>query len=399
MVNEALSSAGGSAPSSGPDFPASADVVIIGGGVMGASAAFHLAEAGVRVVLVERDQLASGSTSKAAGGIRAQFSDELNITIAMRSIAAFEAFGTRPGADISLHQNGYLFLLTTEADVESVTRDVELQRSLGVPSVMLTPQQAAELSPFVNVDDVLGASFCPIDGHCTPESVVLGYSVGARELGARILTNTEVTGITMDGQMITGVETPRGSIATSTVICTAGAWSPAVGTMVGIKIPVVPVRRPIWFTEPMDNVPKDCPMTIDFTSGFYFHPEGPGLLFGMADRDQPAGFEHDIKPDWLETVSEEIAKRAPALLDVGVAGGWTGFYEVTPDHNALIGESTKVSRFLYATGFSGHGFLQGPAVGEILRDFVLRQTPFVDVSGLSIERFEHGGSRPERRIV
>jgi sarcosine oxidase, subunit beta len=377
----------------------SVDVVVIGGGVMGASAAFHLAEAGVSVVLVERDQLASGSTSKAAGGIRAQFSDELNIKIALRSLAAFEAFGTRPGADIGLHQNGYLFLLTTEAEVETVTKDVALQQSLGVPSVMLTPVEAAALSPFIDISDVLAASFCPIDGHCTPESVVLGYATGAREYGARVLTNTAVTGIELSGNQIKGVHTTSGYIATSTVICAAGAWSPAVGAMVGIDIPVSPVRRPIWYTEPMANVPKNCPMTIDFSSGFYFHPEGPGLLFGMADRDQPAGFEHEIKPGWLETVSEVISHRAPALLDVGVAGGWTGFYEVTPDHNALIGESTKVSRFLYATGFSGHGFLQGPAVGELLRDFVLHRDPFVDVSGLAIERFEHGGSRPEHRIV
>jgi len=381
------------------NIPESAEVVVIGGGVMGASAAFHLAEAGVGVVLVEREQLASGSTSKAAGGVRAQFSDELNIRIAMRSLAAFEAFGTRPGADIGLHQNGYLFLLTNPADVASAENDVALQQSLGVPSVMLTAAQAAELSPFVNVSDVLAASYCPIDGHCTPESVVLGYAAGARRHGARILTNTSVTGIEMTGSTIEGVHTSAGFIATSTVICTAGAWSPAIGTMVGIEIPVSPVRRPIWFTEPMTNVPKNCPMTIDFSTGFYFHPEGPGLLFGMADRDQPAGFEHEIKPDWLERVSEEIGRRAPALLDVGVAGGWTGFYEVTPDHNALIGESTEVNRFLYATGFSGHGFLQGPAVGELLRDFVLGHEPFVDVSGLALERFAHGGSRPELRIV
>jgi sarcosine oxidase, subunit beta len=381
------------------DVPRSADVVIIGGGVMGTSAAFHLAEAGARVVLVEKDQLASGSTSKAAGGVRAQFSDELNITIAMRSLASFEKFATRPGADIGLHQNGYLFLLTNEIDVANTETDVLLQQSLGVPSVMLTARQAADLSPLVNVSDVLAASFCPIDGHCTPESVVLGYGSGAREHGARILTNTEVTAIEMSGSDIAGVHTSAGFIETTTVICAAGAWSPSVGAMVGIEIPVVPVRRPIWYTEPMNNVPSTTPMTIDFSTGFYFHPEGPGLLFGMADRDQPAGFDKEIKPDWLETVSEVIAHRAPALLDVGVAGGWTGFYEVTPDHNALIGESTKVNRFLYATGFSGHGFLQGPAVGELLRDFVLRQKPFVDVSALAIERFDHGGSRPERRIV
>jgi sarcosine oxidase, subunit beta len=381
------------------DAPTAADVVIVGGGVMGASAAFHLAEAGRSVVLVEKGQLAGGSTSKAAGGVRIQFSDELNIRIAQRSIRAFEAFGTRPGADIGLHQNGYLFLFTTPEQVAMAEADVALQRSLGAPSAMLSPAEARDLSPLLNVDDVLAASFCATDGHCTPESVVFGYAAGARTLGATVLQHTEVTGIDVSGGEIVRVQTTSGPISTSVVINCAGAWSPEIGRMVGIDIPVSPVRRPIWFTEPVPSLPSNLPMTIDFTTGFYFHPEGQGLLFGMADRDQPAGFDRELRSDWLEVTSEVIASRAPALLDVGVAGGWTGFYEVTPDHNALIGESTAVSRFLYATGFSGHGFLQGPALGEILRDLVLDRTPFVDISALAVERFAGGGNRPEHRIV
>ena len=182
------------------------------------------------------------------------------------------------------------------------------------------------------------------------------------------------------------------------MICVAGAWSPSIAAMCGVDLPVKPVARPIWYTEPMPDRPAHVPMTIDFTTGFYFHTEGPGLLFGMADPDQPAGFDAPMRPDWLEVVGEVVAHRAPALLDVGIAGGWHGYYETTPDHNALIGEAAGVSRFIYATGFSGHGFLMGPAVGEVLRDLVMGHAPAVDVSGFDVERFK-GETRPEHNVV
>jgi sarcosine oxidase subunit beta len=377
-----------------------ADVVVIGGGVMGASTAFHLAEAGAgRVILLESDQLAGGSTTKSAGGVRLQFSDEVNVQLALRSLDAFERFAARPGADIQLQQVGYLFLLTEAGDVRDFEQNVAMQQRLGVPSRMLTAAEAGALSPLAEVGDVLAASFCPRDGHCDPASVVLGYATAARELGARVITNCPVTDIDLDGTTITGVQTTQGRIATSTVVNTAGAWSPAIGTMAGVELPVVPVRRPIWFTEPMPDRPDELPMTIDFTTGFYFHKEGPGLLFGMADPDQAAGFDEPMAPDWLDRVGEVVAHRAPRMLEVGIAGGWTGFYETTPDHNALLGESTTVSRFLYATGFSGHGFLLGPAVGEVMRDLVLGHTPAVDISAFAVERFAGGGLRPEKNVV
>ncbi|MEP7048030.1 MAG: FAD-binding oxidoreductase [Ilumatobacteraceae bacterium] len=379
--------------------PGRAEVVIIGGGVMGASAAFHLAEAGITdVVLLEADQLSCGSTSKSAGGVRLQFSDEINIALALRSMDAFERFGQRPGADIGLQQVGYLFLLTDPADLGPFEQNTALQNSMGVPSRMISAVEAGQMSTLANVDDVLAASICMRDGHATPDAVVLGYATAARAMGVTIATQCPVTGIDVDGGDITAVHTPRGSIATSTVICVAGAWSPAVGAMCGVDLPVKPVARPIWYTEPMPNRPAHVPMTIDFTTGFYFHTEGPGLLFGMADPDQPPGFDVPMRPDWLEVVGEVVAHRAPALLEVGIAGGWHGFYETTPDHNALIGEAAGLSRFIYATGFSGHGFLMGPAVGEVLRDLVLGHAPAVDVSGFDVDRFK-GETRPERNIV
>lgn len=379
--------------------PDRAEVVIIGGGVMGASAAFHLAEAGVTdVLLLEADQLSCGSTSKSAGGVRLQFSDEINIALALRSMDAFERFGERPGADIGLQQVGYLFLLTDPGDVSVFEQNTALQNSLGVPSRMISATEAGRLSTLANVDDVLAASICMRDGHATPDAVVLGYATAAREMGVSIATQCPVTGIAVDGGDITAVHTALGTVATSTVICVAGPWSRNVAAMAGVDLPVQPVARPIWFTEPMPQRPDRVPMTIDFTTGFYFHSEGPGLLFGMADTQQPAGFDAPMRADWLEVVGEVVAHRAPALLDVGIAGGWHGFYETTPDHNALIGEAAHVSRFLYATGFSGHGFLLGPAVGEVVRDLVMGHTPPVDVSGFDVDRFSRE-TRPEHNIV
>ncbi|TYB41958.1 NAD(P)/FAD-dependent oxidoreductase [Actinomadura chibensis] len=377
-----------------------AEVVVIGGGVMGTSIAFHLAEAGVRgVVLVERDELGSGSTCKAAGGVRAQFSDEVNIRLGARSLEAFGRFGERPGQEIDLRRVGYLFLLSRPEDVASFEAGVALQNELGVPSRMVSAAEARRLSPLIDTGGLLGAAFSPDDGHCTPESVVLGYATGARRHGATIRTHCEVLGIETDGGEVTAVATSRGRIATSAVVCAAGPWSAAVGRMAGVDLPVEPLRRQIVFTEPIPGLPRPVPMTIDFTTTFYFHGEGEGLMLGMSDPDEEPGFALDRSDAWLPRLTAAIASRAPSLLDVGLTGGWAGLYEVTPDHNALIGEDASVSRFLYATGFSGHGFLQGPAVGEVVRDLYLGREPFVDVGPLHATRYSGDGHRPELNRV
>ncbi|MCQ9180150.1 FAD-binding oxidoreductase [Streptomyces sp. IBSBF 2953] len=373
-----------------------ASVVVIGGGVMGAAIAYHLAAAGVRdVLLLERDELAAGSTSKAAGGVRAQFSDELNIQLGARSLEAFGRFGEEIGHDIGLHRVGYLFLLSTPQEVASFEAGVRLQNALGVPSRMIDPAEARRLSPLIRTDGLLAAAFSPDDGHCTPEAVVHGYAAAARRCGARILRHTEVTGIERRGAAITAVQTTLGPVATDTVICAAGAWSRAVGAMAGVDLPVQPLRRQIAVTEPVPGLPPDLPMTIDFTSSLYFHAEGPGLLVGMSDPDERPGFATDTHDRWIPRLAAAMERRAPALLDLRRTGGWAGLYEVTPDHNALIGEASTVSRFLYATGFSGHGFLQGPAVGEVVRDLYLGRVPFVDVAPLSADRFAADAPRPE----
>ena len=385
--------------------PDRAEVVIIGGGVMGASTAFHLAEAGVTdVLLLEKDSLACGSTSKSAGGVRAQFSDAVNIALGIRSLPAFEQFGVRPGGEIDLHQVGYLFLHTDETAWAVAQEAVALQNSLGIPTQLLTAAEAGALSKGVEVGDVIGATFHPRDGYCSPENVVQGYAAGARALGATVRTGVGVTGIETSGGEITGVVTDQGVVATSTVVCAAGAWSREVGRWVGVDLPIDPLRRQIIVTEPLNEellalYPMDTPMTIDAASTFYLHREGPGLLVGMSYQDESLGFHDGFSEDWVPDLLEAMERRAPALLDVGIAHRWAGYYEVTPDHNAVIGEATSVSRFLYAAGFSGHGFLQGPAVGEVMRDFYLGQTPVVDVSTMSADRFSAGDVLYELNIV
>ncbi len=389
----------------GADLPESAEVVVIGGGAMGTSIAFHLVEAGVRdVLLLEQGDLGSGSTCKAAGGVRAQFSDPINIALGSRGLEAFEKFAERPGQQIDLRQPGYLFLLTSQEQVEAYEASVRVQNAMGVPSRMLTPAQASALNPAIDVSDVVAASFHARDGYCTPESVVLGYSTAARRLGATVRTHVTVTGIEQHGGEITAVLTDHGPVRTGTVVCAAGAWSRRIGAMAGVDLPVDPLRRQILVTEPLSDplatlVTHSTPMTIDASTTFYFHREGPSILFGMSFQDEHPGFEWDYSEAWLPDLMGAVERRAPALLDVGIAHRWVGMYEVTPDHNALVGEAPTVSRFLYACGFSGHGFLQSPAIGEVVRDLVLERDPVVDVHAFDAGRFAAGLRRDEVNIV
>jgi sarcosine oxidase, subunit beta len=364
-------------------------VVIVGGGVIGASIAFHLAEAGVEdVLLVDQAELGSGSTAKGAGGVRAMFSDELNVRIGLRSLEAWGAFGERPEWEIDLRRVGYLFLLEAPEHVAEFERSVTMQNDVGLPSRMVTVEEAAELSPLAGMEGVLAGAFCPLAGHATPDGAVQGYASAARGHGVRIETHAKVTGIEPGAVAIERRGGQRSEIETDCVVCAAGPWSRELAALAGVELAVTPERRRIAHTGPLP-IDGEPPMTIDFASGFYFHREGRGLLFGTND-------VCDTQDEWLERAVPVLSRRAPVLLDAPIAGGWWGDYEMTPDHNALIGEAeASPGRFLYATGFSGHGFQQAPAVGEIVRDVYLRRAPFVDVSALAAGR----PVRHERNVV
>ena len=375
------------------DLPARADVVIIGGGAVGASTAFHLATGGVAdVVLLERETLASGSTSRSAGGARLQFADELNVRLSLRSLAEFEGWEALIGEhvsfvpEIAFHQVGYLFLLDTPELVTSFRAALAVQHAHGVPSRELTPAEAGALVPQLELDGVLAATFCPRDGHMSPEAVVQGYATAAAARGARLLQGCPALGIEQQGGRITGVRTERGTIATDTVVCAAGAWAREVGAMAGIEIPVHGEPRHMWFSPEHGGLRDDLPLTIDFSTSFYFHREGPGIVFG--GREQA-----------LEDVAEHALRRLPLIVELPIQSSWWGYYEVSPDHNAIVGESSAPGRFLYATGFSGHGFQQAPAIGEHLAQLIRGEQPAFDLGALSLERFARGEQRAERFVV
>lgn len=372
---------------SAPAQPKSADVVIIGGGVIGVSIAYHLAQAGVQnIVLIEQYELGSGSSAKPLGGVRANFSDPGNIQLGQRSLAAFERFEDDFGTDIHLNQVGYLFLARTEDEVSSLEESAQIQNSMGITSQIVDPGQAAQLNPLLDPTALLAASYSPHDGYADPAAVVGGYAQASQDLGVTVLHRTEVTGIETEGDAIRSVTTNRGGIAAETVVCCAGAWSTAIGAMAGVDLPVVPVRRMIGLTPPRP-APR-VPFTLDLGTTMYFHNSRDGLLLGVSHAQQP-GFCRDYCHEWTEEFSVAAAICAPELAHPELAGGWAGYYENTPDHNALIGQEEKLPGFFYATGFSGHGFLQGPAVGELMADLYLGRESFMDHRQFSAARFSH----------
>ncbi len=365
---------------------ATADVVVIGGGVVGASTLYHLARAGCRdAVLLERHTLASGSTSAAAGGFRAQFSDELNIRIAVECIARFARFADEVGADIGFRQVGYLFLLRAE-EVPAFRASVALQRSLGVPAEVIDVADALRHVPGTSPDGLTAATYCPIDGLATPEAVVHGYAAAARRLGARVQQGTAANEITVEAGHVTGVRTPHDFIATGTVVLAAGVWSAGLGRTAGVDIPVTPERRYVYYCATAGPLPARTPLTIDFATGFYFHREGSGLILGG-----PWATEEALAPFALA--------RLPFAAHLGVASAWSGLYEMSPDHNAMVGACDEPAGLLYATGFSGHGFQQAPVVGEYLAGLALGRPSTMDLSALSLRRFADARPRPEALVV
>ncbi len=354
-----------------------AEVVVVGGGVMGTSVVWHLRQLGVTdVVVLERDTLGSGSTSASAGGIRTQFADELNVRIALRSLDEFERM-----EGIVFRQHGYLFLLDNEQDVERFQAALALQHGLGVPSRELSIDEAAAIVPQLATGDLVAATYCELDGYATPEAVVQWY---ARRADVR--QGCAVTGIEVRAGRIVAVGTTHGRIAAGAVVCCAGAWSREVGAMAGVEIPVRGEPRWMFFTPEDGGLPERLPLTIDFSAAFYFHREGRGLVFG--GREQSA-----------EELAGPATKRLPVLANLPIQSSWWGYYEVSPDHNAIVGEAAEPARFLYATGFSGHGFQQAPAVGEHVAELVAGKEPTLDLSAFSLDRFTRGEERRELFVV
>ncbi len=383
--------------------PKTADIVIIGGGCMGTSVAYYLAERGAgKVLLLERERfLGMGSTGRNAGGVRYQFSTEVNIRLSLFSLDVISHFEDGFGISAGYRPIGYLFLLTTPAEIAMFKANVELQRRVGVPWVRyLEPDEIAPLVPRVNLDGVLGATFCPRDGLADPNSVTQGLAKRARQRGAQIETETAVIGIETAGGRVAAVITDRGTIATRTVVNCAGPWAATIGAMAGVEIPIVPLRRQFFTTDALPEIPRDHTFVIEFATSLYFHPEGAGLLVGMSNPDETPGDTYAIDEEFHCKTLERAMYRLPLLENARVASQTAGLYEVTPDAHPILAQARALAGFYIAAGFSGHGFQHSPATGRVMSELILDgKATTIDISMLDLERFAEGRLVREMNVV
>jgi sarcosine oxidase subunit beta len=425
-----------------------ADVVIIGSGIVGSSVAYHLAQAGCTNVLVlEREaHQGKGSTGKSMGGVRAQFSTPINIQMSKYSIDFFSKFDEVIGHPADYRAHGYLFCATSEKHLAYLKANRERQNALGVTNVeWVTPEDIAKMVPQLRVDDILGGTFCPTDGFVDPHSVMMGFMLSAREKGVRLWLDTAVTGIETDRsagvssasarrrvaenschpvpgkaepfrgvlrqsredvspelRRISGVQTSRGFISTRIVVNAAGPWAAQVAEMAGTELPVEPLRRQLVPTEPFDHLPKRFPMVIDMSTGFHFRREGKGILLAWNDPEETPGFKTDFDGTFVEKILTHAASRVPVLseAEVNPRRAWAGLYEMTPDHHAIIGPAPNVEGLYFVNGFSGHGVMHSPASGRISADLILQgQSDLIDASQLGVERFKEGKLLEETAVL
>lgn len=374
------------------------DVVIIGAGVIGCSIAFHLAKLGCHdIIVLERDDIGSGSTGKCAGGIRQQFSTEANIKLSIESVRFFEHFEEHTGYPADFRQHGYLMLATTEEEVATFRQNVTLQQKLGVDVSLLTPQETKDLVPCLSTDDVLAASYCPSDGYADPYSVVQGFARAAREMGVKFRRETEVTGITRKGQLWQ-IHTTQGDFHCSILVLATGAYSGIVGKMLGLDIPLHPSRRHIFITAPCDQVPRNSPLVVEFRTGFWFRREGLCLIFGMRNPDEPEGFDTTVDWGFLPAIGLVSQKRLPLLNELSITTAQAGLHDDTPDSNAIIDRVPDIEGLYVACGFSGHGFMHSPAAGRIMADLITGRIETAPTC-FSLQRFKKGTPRAKRCFI
>ena len=370
-----------------------ADVVLIGGGIVASSIAYHLTAAGCRNVLVlERESaLGKGSTGKSMGGVRAQFSTPLNIKMSMYSIPFYATMEERLGYESGYRPQGYLFLATRPSHLEYLTTNIKCQHKMGLGTVqMLSSSEIKDRYPQMNCDDVLGASFCSTDGFVDPYLAMTGLMDKAKEQGATVRKSAEVVAIDTDGKGVCAVHTAQGPIATRVAVNCAGAWSRQVAAFVGLDLPVTPLKRMLVPTEPFADFPHTAPMIIDMTNGFHFRPESLGFLLAWNDAEEISDFDTNFDESFVEKVLIRAAERVPCFenLAVNPKRCWAGLYEMTPDHHPVLGPSGEVKGFYFANGFSGHGVMHAPATGKVLADLITTgKTDLIDASILSINRF------------
>ncbi len=383
----------------------SADVVIIGSGIVGASIAWHLTDAGCKdVLLLERESHpGKGSTGKSMGGVRAQFATDVNIRMSLHSIPFFAEFDRRLEHPSGYRPQGYLFVATRPAHLDYLRRNFQRQVELGLKhAALLAPEDVLRLAPQLRADDIVGGSFCSTDGFVDPYSVMTGFLLRACDNGARLQRDAEVTAIRVDAEGVAGVDTAQRAVATRTVVNAAGAWAAPIAALAGVSLPVEPLRRMLVPTEPFDLISRESPMVIDMSTGFHYRPEGAGLLLAWADPEETPGYKLTFDRDFIEKILTRAVDRVPCMesLEVNPRRAWAGLYEVSPDHHAILGPVPGVRGFFLANGFSGHGVMHSPATGRILADLILKgETALVEAGALGIRRFAENRLLEETAVL
>lgn len=381
-----------------------ADIAIIGGGIVGSSIAYHLTAAGCKDVLViERESAqGKGSTGKSMGGVRAQFSTPVNIQMSLYSIPFYASFDERLGHQAGYRPQGYLFCATDEKHLAYLRTNQEKQIALGLKDVRMMPaDEIRSMFPQLRSDDIIGGSFCATDGFVDPYSVMIGFMTCAADHGARLWKNATVTDIQRNGSSF-AVETTKGTVSVKNIVNAAGAWAAAIARMVNVDLPVEPLRRMLVPTEPFDQFPHSSPMIIDMSNGFHFRPEALGFLLAWNDPEETPGYKTDFDPAFIEKILTRAADRVPVFenLAVNPKRAWAGLYEMTPDHHPILGEAPGVPGFFLANGFSGHGVMHAPATGKILADLILTgKTGLIDAKLLDLARFAEGRTIHETAVL
>jgi len=383
------------------NIPTTADIVIIGGGVMGASAAYHLAKRGLKnIVLLEKEEFfGTGATGRCAGGVRYQFSTEINVKLSIESLPMIERFKEEIGQDVNYRQCGYLLVATDEKDATTFKHNVELQNKLGVRTQFLNGDEIRARLPLMQFEDALAGTFNQKDGIVDPNGVVAGYISAGQKLGVRAFAGNEVIGIRVSRGEVEAVETHQGVIQARRILNAAGPWAGQIGEMAGVQIPIVPLRRQMFTTNPLKEIPEDFPFVIDFAQSLYFHREGDGLLIGMSNQHETPGFDQNVDEEFEFVNLEAAIERMPLLERASRASHWAGLYEVTPDAHPIFGGS-NVKGFTICTGFSGHGFMHGPIAGKLMSEYILDgEFSTLDVSMLDLARFEEERLIKEYNVV
>lgn len=375
------------------------DVVVIGGGVIGASVAHHLLERAprLRVLLLEREPgVGTGSTSKATGGVRHQFSTEANVRLTLLSYPYFAQAEERLGRPVDFVRHGYLFVTASPATLESARRGVDLQRSLGVASEVLAPAECGRLLPALVTADLAGGTFCADDGSADPYALLHAFLALARGRGLAVRTGEPVVGVSVSGGRVTGVTTPRGAVEAPVVVNCAGPHGDEVGAMAGVAIPSRPYRRQVLVAERVGALPEVFPLTVDLDTGWYVHSQRSAVLMGGTDKDRHPG--HDTTVDWsaFGAVLDAAARRVPPLAEARVMRAYAGVRDLTPDYHGILCEAPEVRGFYVACGFSGHGFMHSPAIGRLVAELIVDgRAASMDVAALDLRRFSRGAATAE----